>query len=79
MFRDRYRALHGLTHFIVTVGTEAGRKDTAVKQNTDSPQLLSDLFANNERNSSQCFIMPHLKSKYNAATKTHRREMICAP
>jgi len=31
---DRYSALYGSIHFLVTVGTEAGKKDSAVKQNT---------------------------------------------
>jgi len=54
------------------------RKIQQLNRIQDSPQLLSDLFANNERNSSQCLIMPHLKSKYNAATTVHSQELVCA-
>jgi hypothetical protein len=38
------------------------RKIQQLNRIQDSPQLLSDLFANNERNSSQYLIMPHLKT-----------------
>jgi len=31
---DRYSALYGWIHFLVAAGTEAGKKDSAVKQNT---------------------------------------------
>jgi hypothetical protein len=55
------------------------RKIQQLNRIQDSPQLLSDLFANNERNSSECLIMPHLESKYNAATILHSQEMQCAP